>query len=481
MTHQQNKKILLISLNRLGDNLQVTPILQVLRENNPAAAIWVLTEKGFDVVFNDNPYIDKIELFDRRNYKGEHFTSVQILQSNLDPVLEKIRNQYFDLIINRQSSREGAIIAGVIPAKEKRGYIALENGQFTIPDVWTRLLFAMSAERRHNPFSLVEYNVRIAGNTPNSITPYIHYDINSIKNFLKELNLADNHKIIVIQPGASTIFRQWDANNFIRLIQLLLKNNKNLKIVLLAGPEEKKLAEHIALNTGEVGTGRLFQSWHLTIKDIAALLSQSKLMITNDTGPMHVAEAVGCKVLCLYFGGSLINETAPYGQGNLVMQADLDCIPCSNYNDCPREYACKPVIKPENVAEIAAWMIENNKNIDPELLPDNVRVLYSVKTGKRIEYFPLFKPSLDTDSFIRTLYYITFLRYIDRQDINIDLITANIEKHYSNAGEIINGAIDINPVAINRFSQSDEESNQLKQILLNSLEEIRSSYTAFVK
>lgn len=472
-----SKNILLISLYRLGDNIQVTPMLKALKDSNPDSLLWVLAEKGFEMPFQNNPYINQLRLFDREKHTYKDFISTDTLKNNLDPVLMELQEIDFDMLINRQTSQEGAVISGLLNAKEKRGYIALKNKGFEIKDPWTRLLFAMVKQRNMNPFSLVEYNIRIAGGKPEQYKPEIFYNIGDVKNFLDQINIKPYDKIIGIQPGSSAMYRQWNTENFIKLINILLKKYPDIKVILLGSQNEAELLGKIEALIDPSYKNRLVPSWQLPLKSIPALLSRCDLMITNDTGPMHIAEAVGCKILCLYFGGSLINETAPYSQNNLVIQPDMECIPCQETDQCKKSYACKNYITSDMISELAGYMLGNIKTLQQE----NFKNLKIFKPGQGIytsgiQYDSVFKTQFTINDLTKILYAVTFREYIANDKIDFVKIANYINNSYLQSDKIINGPIDFDLNAINRYAGSVDEVEQIKKIFLSSFLTIRKSF-----
>ncbi len=463
------EKILVISLNRFGDNLQVTPIFRVLKEKYPTSEITVLSESGFHQIFTGNPYIDNLKLFHRENFNSEYFVSLDNLRDNLDAELYDVINSSYDLLINRQSSMEAAAIAGLVDAKEKKGLFLTKNNTYTVWDPWTRLLFAMVNYRKHNPFTLVEYNIKIAGGEESSL--YIQSKRENISQLLEKLNIKNDEKFVVIQPGASTVLRQWMPNNFVVLIRKLLMEYPDVKIMLTGSVGDKKLLDSIGSEIKDF-RNRLFVEHTLDFKELAALLSFCDLFITNDTGPMHVAEAVKCKILCLYFSGSLFNETAPYGEGNVVVQADLDCLPCEDSSKCPNGNKCVSVISPEVVFELASYELGEKNFVDKSKIK-GVMVYQSEKDGKDIKYLPLSKPILGYDVLMRILYSITFRIYISAEEISLNDIVNNLKRDYSNVTDAINSSFDVYPEIIDNFSRTSEEAGRIKKIMLDCITGIR--------
>jgi lipopolysaccharide heptosyltransferase II len=133
-----------------------------------------------------------------------------------------------------------------------------------------------------------------------------------------------NAQWIAIQPGARWPNKRWPAEAYAELVRLLATANPQLQFVILGGPEDRALGEIIArLNAARC----LDLTGRITLPEMVEWIRLSKLMVTNDTGPMHIAAALGKPVVAL-FGPTEPRRTGPYGQLEHVVRIDLPCAPC---------------------------------------------------------------------------------------------------------------------------------------------------------
>jgi heptosyltransferase-2 len=466
------KKILVVSLHRLGDNIQVSPLLKVLKEKNPDTELHIFTESGFESVFDDNPFIDKIHLFYRSRYSPESFISLKTIDENSDPILASLKKEGFDLLINRQSSREGALLAGVIPAAEKRGYCAGTDGNFTVNDPWTRLLFAIIKKREHNPWTLSAYSALIGGGSLNDLSFFIAGDDTGVSQIVSKINVQPGERLVAIQTCASTPYRQWEPESFSRLAELLLE--RQCVCVLIGSPGEAPLLNAVAADVRSGYSSRLYVKSDLSLKLLPAFLKRCDLLITNDTGPMNYGMAAGVRILCLLFGGSLINETGPWGTNNVTLQADLDCVPCTPLQSCDRQFLCKDMLRPEAVAAAALWQLGCNEVLPSRLFSD-IKVYRSVTEPgcSGVHYLPLFKPRLSIDLLTRYLYEPLFINYCSDSVFPMDILADRLRNYFSDAKEFINGPIDFDLGVVDRFSTTAEEATLLRNRFVGHLTELR--------
>ena len=160
-----------------------------------------------------------------------------------------------------------------------------------------------------------------------------------VEDIFKKAGIESSNRVVAIHPGSSNIKKQWSAENFKKVVEALLKIDK-IDVVIIGDGSEKHLSSKIALssNRNVHDLAGLF-----TVKQLAALMKRADLLITNDNGPMHIAAAVGTRVVALFnkdAEGSNPKRWGPYGEGHTVFYKD--------FND----------IKPEEVIEAAKDMLK---------------------------------------------------------------------------------------------------------------------------
>jgi len=129
---------------------------------------------------------------------------------------------------------------------------------------------------------------------------------------------------IILQPGARWLNKRWPAEHFAELARRLAAKNGDLNFAILGGTEDEALGRVIA----HAVPGRsLDLTGKLSLPEMVEWVRFSELMVTNDTGPMHVAAALGKRVVAL-FGPTEPARTGPYGQIEHALQLDLPCVPC---------------------------------------------------------------------------------------------------------------------------------------------------------
>ncbi len=179
--------------------------------------------------------------------------------------------------------------------------------------------------------------------------------------FLKKYDISNN-LLIGMHPGAGGTmgFKCWPKERFAMVADKFGKGY-NAKILLVGGHEETKLADQIGkLMTEEpiIAVGKT------SIKQTAALIEKCDLFITNDSGPMHIASAVGISVVAI-FGPTISQKNAPRGNKNIIIKKDLICSPCYRFKDIScKKRICLESISVEEVIVAAEKLLRQIGRID---------------------------------------------------------------------------------------------------------------------
>jgi lipopolysaccharide heptosyltransferase II len=135
---------------------------------------------------------------------------------------------------------------------------------------------------------------------------------------------TDGTRWIALQPGARWANKRWPAENFAELVRLLAKDFPDRRFAILGGVEDQPLGEKISR---AAPAHCLNLCGETSLPEMVEWLRLCELMVTNDTGPMHAAAALG-KPLVAIFGPTEPRRTGPYGHLENVLQLDLPCSPC---------------------------------------------------------------------------------------------------------------------------------------------------------
>lgn len=316
----QPKRILLIQLKRAGDVIVTTPIASALHRLFPEAQIDFLVDKPFAPLLAHNPDLHQVVVYDRK----------AVLKT-----WQTLRAASYDVIFDFQSSPR-SILAGLLSgARVRAGYKVTFWGRF-LTHAMKRPGGGISVtEGKMNLVRTLFPEVPPAGDRRIYITPE-ERDWWAVHKMLK----GGKHPIGIV-PTHRRESRRWVADSFGTLAGLL--TGQGMPVWLFWGPGEKEYVEAI--------WRRAPQSEMIpktSLREMAVLFEQCRLVITNDNGPMHLAVAAGVPTLTIY-GPTHPVAWNPGGPRHRVMQAkNLPCLGC-NMNACPFGHECMTGIKAVDV------------------------------------------------------------------------------------------------------------------------------------
>ena len=324
-------KILIVFPNWIGDIVMCLPAVEKIREFFPENEIYALIRKDFFPLIEENLKILKIKPL---YYKDKN------LKTTYD-LIKKLRKLKFKKGFIFPRSFRMLCLSVLSGINEIYGY-----GN----DILKKIFFKVNVKRdndilsKHRVFYYLELPKRIKNfdsfNPPTLIIPLKYKKW--AEDLLKYLHINDK-MLIGINPGATYgEAKCWDKDYFIELIEMI-KNEIKCPIFLIGGKDNFEKCEYIRKKTKVLNF-----AGKLSIIESAALIEKMNVFITNDTGPMHIADALGVKVLAI-FGPTDVNETPPFRKNGQIIYKSLDCSPCKK-RTCPLEHNnCMKLIKPVEV------------------------------------------------------------------------------------------------------------------------------------
>jgi ADP-heptose:LPS heptosyltransferase len=432
------KKILVHNFTRIGDLLQSTPLLAGLKKREPHCEIVLAVHKRFQEVCEGFPFVDTVISFDSDGLKDTILQGGDgLLQSYhyVKSFIDLLKDRHFDLVVNLSHSRSSCILLSMLDIQQVIGSIADRTGTFCTKHPWANHFKNMSINRETSPFNLVDVYRRM-GDVPASlrrlvyeVTPSAQAAADRLLSDMFELS-GDGSKsplLIGFQPGASQESRQWPAAAFARLGQALC-DELGARIIVLGTDKEAPLGEDIV----KACCGRAVSVMGKTsLAQLAALLQRCRLLVTNDTGTMHLACAVGTQVISLFMGPALFYQTGPYGAGHLVLQAEIPCAPCNYLTHCSHQ-VCKEHIRWQAVSHIVQWTLAGKPQPAPDPVPGLGGYISGFDEDGYLHFSPLTKRQLDWPAFVRLAYREVWKVILDGKPLTqaCAAVTQEIERHY---------------------------------------------------
>jgi 3-deoxy-D-manno-octulosonic-acid transferase/heptosyltransferase-1 len=329
--------ILIVKLSAIGDVIHTLPSLAALRRLYPDAHItWVVEEAAADLIKN-HPCLDAV-LVSRRKRWNKDFRGGQFRRplEEIRSFINLLRQRPYDLVIDFHGLFKSSIIVFLSRGKRKLGYDSLQelSGLF----LNEKILEDMS---KHAVDRYLDLPRHLGAKTDNAqfVLPSDEEAQARVQNLLRKYNLEDK-KFIAVNPIALWETKLWSNEKFAHLADLI--NDKLQMKVVFTGSEKEPLNKIISLMT----TQSINFGGETSLIELACLYKKARIVISTDSGPMHLAAAVGTPVIAL-FGPTDPARTGPYGLGHVVIRAGLDCSPCF-LKKCPTT-KCMEDISPQQV------------------------------------------------------------------------------------------------------------------------------------
>lgn len=319
MKKDKIKKILILRFGALGDVIHSSATIDSLKKYNPDFSIHYVTFQSPYLLLKNNPNLEKVWTIENKTY------------NSLLKMAEELKKEKFDLFINLQPSIRTKVFSFFINAKKNLTY---------------KKTFKLHAVKN---FWITAQNYFKTLNLNDELNLFIPDE-----KLLKTSNYINtNQKTVCLNIGANNARqgRKWPIDSWKELAKYLI-DNFNCEIVLTGSKEELKLANLLL----DVSPNIKNLCGMFDILENTALLSKCNLVISGDTGPLHLATAVKTTVIGLY-GSMPISRTGPYGKSCFSTCSKRDCVPCNRrkckYTKGKNEITpCMIDIKPKTVIEL---------------------------------------------------------------------------------------------------------------------------------
>lgn len=328
MTRNQTR-ILLVKLSSFGDVLHALPALEALRAAYPQGHITWLVEAGYTPLLVGHPALDEVWPVPRVR-PGHKFSRADLL--NLLGLLRRVRATPFDLVIDLQGLLKSALWTALAKSPRKVGYDRTRELSYLAlteklppydPEAHAVWRYLNIARRLGAPPALPRFRLGLTPVLPASLIPH-------------------NRALAVLHPGARWPSKLWPAASWACLADWLIRE-KGLAVVITGSAGDRELAAQISAQMRERA---LNLAGRTTLQELAGIMAAARLAVTADTGPMHLAAALGTPVAAV-FGPTAPGRTGPFGAGHRVVRLGLSCSPCFQRR-CP-EPRCLTDLPPEAV------------------------------------------------------------------------------------------------------------------------------------
>ncbi|MDP6685594.1 MAG: lipopolysaccharide heptosyltransferase II [Candidatus Omnitrophota bacterium] len=345
----KTERILIIRTDRIGDVVLSTPVLTAARSAFKDAYIAVMVSSETKEIVAKNPYINEVIVYDKKQKHKGIFHALQFIMW--------LKKKKFSKALILHSTKRINLVTFLAGIPERVGF-ARGKWDFLLTN---RLEYKKRLGEKHE----VEYSLDVlralgvrAEQSPLEMTVR-KSDENSIDHMLHESRLKDDDRFIVVHPGASCISKMWPKENFAKLSDILI-DRFGVKIVLVTSPEQLNIGEE---TKSFMKDEPIFLCGKTSLGELAALLKKASLFISNDSGPVHIACAVGTPVISI-FGrndtGLSPTRWRPLNRESAVMHKDVGCKECLAHN-CKKDFLCLRSVTVEDVIEKAAGLLREKE------------------------------------------------------------------------------------------------------------------------
>ena len=335
------QRIAVRGTNWVGDAVMTVPALRALRSLFPGAHITLATRAWAQGLFADADFIDHIQI-----HEG----------TGLRSVVNQVRmwqKAEFDLAVLFPNSLESALVAALSRVPFRTGY-ATEGRQRLLTHP---LQLPEWRDSRHETYYYLNIVEQLVGIESGQLKLDGAISVSEIRQsearaLMRSHGVSGERRVIALCPGSiNSRAKRWPADRFAALGDRLIAD-LNAEVILIGSDAELEVSSQVVETMRRkpiVLTGKT------DLTQLVGVLSVVDLLVTNDTGPAHIASALGRPTLVI-FGPTNPLTTGPYSESGQIMRVPPDCAPCM-LRDCPIDHRCMTAITPDDVFQQSTKML----------------------------------------------------------------------------------------------------------------------------
>jgi lipopolysaccharide heptosyltransferase II len=338
----RNLKILVVRLDRIGDVVLSLPAIAAIRGRFPSAEIAVMTRPSTRELLEGHPMVDEVIPYYYEK-KGRHSSMTGNAR-----FIREIQMRKFDIAFILHPSTRAVLVPFLAGIPYRIGFDSV------LPFLLTKKVPDRRSEGKKHESDYTLDVVRAFGINEIPQTPEFEerpIDRTRAAEICVKYGIAEGERVIALHPGASCASKKWPVERFAELGQAL---SAGRRIAVVGGREEKELGKILK---EAIGPTAVDLTGELGLKDLASFLRRCELLVTNDSGPAHVAAAAGVKTVSIF--GRNRDGLGPrrwkaLGEGHAVLHKDVGCVVCTAHR-CAIGFEC---LKAVGVGEVRAKVDE---------------------------------------------------------------------------------------------------------------------------
>lgn len=333
-------RILIVRTDRMGDCILSTPVIRALRVAFPDAYLGMMVRPGNRELVEGHPGLNVVVLYDKEGPERSWRGTLRFAA--------KLRIHRFDTALILHSTNRVILLAWLAGIRRRIGYARRLAWLLT-----DSVPYVKREGSRHE----LEYNLDLLRNLGveskerDLFVPITPIQEAKVAAFLKAHSTNGEAPLIAIHPGASCPSKRWPADRFAAVADSLIERC-GARVVVVTGPDEIATGETVLASMRHPALHALGT---LSLGELACLFKQSRALISNDSGPVHLACAMKTPVVAIFgrWGGGLSpTRWGPTEPRSMVLHRDVGCRPCLAHR-CPIGFVCLQAISVEEVAAAA--------------------------------------------------------------------------------------------------------------------------------
>jgi len=311
--------ILIVKLSAIGDVVHTLPSLAALRKHYPDAHItWVIEEASSDLI-QGHPCLDKVIVSRRKKWIDDvKHGRIDTLLREVKSFLHNLKERPYDLVIDFHGLFKSALVVFLSSGKRKLGYDSMQelSGLFLNEKIHEDM-------KKHAVDRYLDFPRHLGTDVKDAefFIPIGEENKKKVENLLRLNGIDRGDRFVAISPVALWDTKLWEDEKFALLCDRIAEEIK-VKVVFTGRDRGKLEFIQSLMKSSSINLGG-----ETSLRDLAWLYRLASILITTDSGPMHIAAAMGTPAIAL-FGPTDPARTGPYGNGHTVIRKKMNCSPC---------------------------------------------------------------------------------------------------------------------------------------------------------
>lgn len=320
-------RLLIVKMSSIGDVIHALPIATILKQNYPGIELGWVVRKRCAGLLEGNPDVDHVNVIPDRPKLAD-----------LLSLTGELRKQKFEVAIDMQGLLLSGLVTWLSGARRRIG-LNLNREQNAL--FLTEPVVPAKADRNRHAIDILRGFLPPLGiyiDTPWPDQPYLAQGDAAA-------DMLPGGPQIALNVGASSVYKQWPVDRWTALAKRLVGSGS--KVVLVGGPQDVDAAVQVEQGA-DAGNSLVNIAGKTSLRELGHILKHCDVVVTADTGPMHLAVAVGTPTVAL-FGPTNPVRTGPYGDRHTVIWKSIACSPCYRKPTCEGRVNCMKLITPDEV------------------------------------------------------------------------------------------------------------------------------------